>query len=420
MPDRPLGVSELWYVWLLFALFVVPNALQRYRIPAPISSLALGMLAGLGFGAFVGDATVQLLSTFGITALFLFAGLDVQADELRRGRRVLVQHLMIRIALLLVATLVVRALVGLNTRASMLVALALLTPSTGFILASLQQFGLSEDERFWVKSKAIATELVALTALFVGLQSTTVGRLTLSAAVLVAMIALLPVLFRVFAVRIAPVAPKSEFAFLLMLAIVCASITVRLGAYYLVGAFVVGVAARAFRDRLPSIASEQLVHAVEVFASFFVPFYFFNAGLHIRGEDLGIAPLLMGIAFFGFAVPANILAVLGHRRLALGEPVARSLRVAVPLLPTLVFTLVLAAILRERFDVPAEIFGGLIVYTLLNTLIPGFALGAPTAAFDAVGRAAEEPPPAPAADSVPSPRALAATADLSGPAEYRR
>jgi len=369
-------------VALLFALFVVPKYLQRYRVPGAITSLALGLLAGLGLGLFLGDSTVRLLSTFGITSLFLFAGLDVDIEELQRGRRVLAQHLAIRLTLLTITTWGIQKLLGLPLRPAMLVSLALLTPSTGFILASLTQFGLTEQERFWVKSKAIATELLALGALFVGLQSTTLRQLAFSSAVLIAMIVLLPVLFKVFAVRIAPFAPKSEFAFLLMLAILCASVTVRLGAYYLVGAFVVGVAARQFRERLPAIASEDMLHAVEVFASFFVPFYFFNAGLHVLREDLGVAPLLMGLAFFGFAIPVGILTVILHRRLALGEHADRSLRIAVPLLPTLVFTLVLAEILRDRFSVPPEVFGGLIVYTLLNTLIPGFALGAPTVAFE--------------------------------------
>jgi hypothetical protein len=41
-----------------------------------------------------------------------------------------------------------------------------------------------------------------------------------------------------------------------------------------------------------------------------------------------------------------------------------------------VFTLVIAAILRDVFDVPRAVFGGLVIYTLCNTLIPGFALRA--------------------------------------------
>jgi hypothetical protein len=41
-----------------------------------------------------------------------------------------------------------------------------------------------------------------------------------------------------------------------------------------------------------------------------------------------------------------------------------------------VFTLVIAAILRDVFEVPRAVFGGLVIYTLGNTLIPGFALRA--------------------------------------------
>jgi len=35
--------SDLIYVALLFALFVVPKALQRYRIPSAITSLLMGV-----------------------------------------------------------------------------------------------------------------------------------------------------------------------------------------------------------------------------------------------------------------------------------------------------------------------------------------------------------------------------------------
>ena len=59
-----------------------------------------------------------------------------------------------------------------------------------------------------------------------------------------------------------------------------------------------------------------------------------------------------------------------------------ALRVSTPLLPTLVFTLVIAEIVRERYAVPQWLYGGLVAYTLLNTLIPGFALRAPIAEPD--------------------------------------
>jgi Kef-type K+ transport system membrane component KefB len=379
--DGPLS-GELTYVLLLFGLFVLPRFLQRYRIPSAITSLGLGATLGMGFGLFVHDPTVELLSTFGIVSLFLFAGLDAEVDELRREGKVLVEHLLIRLALLGGAAWAVSRVLGLAPRPAVLVALALLTPSAGFILESLDRLDVSERERFWIRSKAVASELVALGVLFVTLQSTSATTLGVSALALVAMIVLLPLLFEAFARRIVPHAPKSEFAFLVMLAVACAYATRELGVYYLVGAFVVGMAAQEFRERLPALASEKMLDAVEAFASLFVPFYFLHAGLPLRREDFGLDALLAGAAFLLTALPLRVAVTAAHRRLRLGETLAGGVRVGVSILPTLVFTLVLAQILRERFAVPRAVFGGLIVYAVANTLIPGLLLKLPPPQFE--------------------------------------
>jgi len=386
--------DELQYVALLFALFVVPRILERFRIPAAVTAVALGAAAGMGFGLFAHDATVRLLATLGIVSLFLFAGLEVNLVELRRELRVLAQHLGIGIAALIALTLVATAVLPVTARPAALVALALLTPSTGFILASLSSLGVTVQEQFWIKSKAIATELVALGALFVVLQSTTAATLAFSVAVLAALIMFVPLAFQLFARRVAPFAPKSEFAFLLMVAVICGLVTLRLGVYYLVGAFVVGLAARRFRDRLPELASDQMMHAVEVFASFFVPFYFFNAGLHLRREDFALPALALGLLLLAVMTPVRIALVALHRKAALAETWGHASRIGVAMLPTLVFTLVIAEILRDRFGLPVTLFGALIVYTLTNTLIPGLTLRPPRAAT------ASAPPTPPAASGV--------------------
>jgi Kef-type K+ transport system membrane component KefB len=373
---------ELDYVVLLFALFVVPRMLQRYRLPAAVTAVALGALAGMGFGIFTGDATVRLLAVLGIVALFLFAGLEVDLLDLRREARIILQHLAIAASLLVLTTVLAHFALRLGWRPAALVALALLTPSTGFILDSLPSLGVSEAERFWIKAKAIASELLALGLLFVVLQSTTVARLSVSGLVLVGMILILPLVFRFFAARILPYAPRSEFAFLVMLAVLCAFVTRRLGVYYLVGAFVVGLAAQNFRRQLPAIASDRTLQAVELFASFFVPFYFFAAGLKFRTEDFGWGAVGVAGAFLAIIVPVRIAAVALHRRAALGEGLRIAARIGVATLPTLVFTLVIAEILRERFAVAPEIFGGLIIYTLANTLVPGFSLRLPAGDLD--------------------------------------
>ena len=395
MPPPTAIPPELDYVLLLFALFVVPRVLQRYRLPAAVTSVALGIAAGIGLGLFTRDPTVRLLAALGIVSLFLFAGLEVDFVELRREARVLGQHITIGLAALLAAAGLVHWGLALPWRPAMLVGLALLTPSTGFILDSLPSLGVSEQERFWIKSKAVATELVALAVLFVTLQSSTAQRLSTSLLLLAGMVVLLPIAFRLFAVRIVPYAPKSEFAFLLMLAVLCAFLTRRLGVYYLVGAFVVGITAQRFRERLPAIASDHMLHAVEVFASFFVPFYFFNAGLHIRAEDFAADAIRIGAVLLVVLLPLRIALVAVHRRLVLGESWRKGARIGVSMLPTLVFTLVIAQILQDRFALPPAMFGGLVIYTLVNTLIPGFALRLPAAELD-VWHAPEPWPPRPA------------------------
>jgi Kef-type K+ transport system membrane component KefB len=374
---------ELTYVGLLFGLFVVPKVLERYRLPSAITGLALGAATSIGLGLFDHDPTVTLFSTLGITALFLFAGMEVDVSELRRAARVLAEHLVVRVAALALVTWVVWRWLGLEPRPAALLSLALLTPSTGFILDSLRTLELSDQAKFWVRSKAVATELLALAVMFITLQSADARQLGLSAAVLVGMVLLLPVVFRVFASVVVPHAPRSEFAFLLIVATVCALATRRLGVYYLVGAFIVGMVARGFRARLPSMSSEKMLHAVEAFASVFVPFYFFHAGLEVQREDLRLEALWWALGFVGTIIPFRLLLVSVHRRWRLGETWRQGLRVSVPMLPTLVFTLVIAQILRERFSVPAPLYGGLLGYALVNTMIPSIFMRMPPPEFEA-------------------------------------
>jgi len=369
---------EIGYILLVFGLFVVPKYLQRFRLPSAVTSLVLGAALGLTWPEIAGDTTVQLFATLGIVALFLFAGLEVEFGELRNESRVLIWHLAVQAVVLACLAVAAGRVLGLPDRAAALVALALGTPSTGFILDSLGSYGLSVRERFWVRSKAISTELVALAVMFVVLQGDDVTRFGVSSVVLAGLVVVVPVAFRLFARVIQPFAPKSEFAFLIIVALVCALVTRRLGVYYLVGAFLVGVAAQRFRRDLPALASEQMLHAVEVFASFFVPFYFFKAGAHLHADDLTRQTFVAGVALLAVALPVRILSVVAHRRVALGEGWRAAFRVSTPLLPTLVFTLVIAEVLRERFVLPPWLFGGLVWYTVLNTLIPGLVLRLPT------------------------------------------
>jgi len=269
--DLPPQVA---YVGLLFGLFVFPRILQRWRVPAAITSLALGAIAGPGLGLFEHDNTIKLLSTLGIVALFLFAGLEVSVADLRRESKVMGEHLAIRLVGLALVAAAAHSWLGLDTRAAILVSLALLTPS------------------------------------------------------LVAMIVGLPWLFRVFARFIVPHAPK------------------------------IGV--RLLADDLGDLRARDEA-----------------ARRLLSRDDFTLGSLGFAALFLAIGVPLGLFMAVLHRNLRLGESIREGVRVGGPMLPTLVFTLVIAQILRDRFGASPAVFGGLVIYALVNTVIPSFLFRTP-------------------------------------------
>lgn len=367
--------QELIYLLLIFGLLVIPRALQRFKLPAPITSLLLGIGAMLAWGEKTQDEVVALLSVLGISSLFLFAGLEVEFQALRRGLGRLLVHLAIRaLSLSVVAWLVWRYL-DLGWQTATLLSLALLTPSTGFILDTLERQGLDDEERFWVSSKAIAGELLALAVLFVTLQAGDTVQLAVSSLAMTGLMIGLPLLFLALGRWVMPQAPGSEFSLLVMVGMVAAFVTLKLGVYYLVGAFIAGLTARMLRDRMPKLASVDNIHALRLFATFFVPFYFFHAGTGISRDALGWEALVLGLAITAIVLPLRVGVVWLQRRLLFRESSREAWRVSVALAPTLVFTLVLAEILHERFALPGTLFGALVLYTILNTMLPSLVSG---------------------------------------------
>lgn len=369
--------QELVYLLLIFGLLVIPRALQRFKIPAPLTCLVFGICAMLMLGHRVHDPVIGLLATLGISSLFLFAGLEVDVAALRKGIKPLVVHLAIRTVSLCIVGWMGAHYFDLKPQAAALLALALLTPSTGFIIDTLARLGLNEEERFWVTSKAIAAELLALAALFVVLQVNDPVQLGLSSIALVAMIVGLPLLFIGLGKWVVPHAPGSEFSLLVMVGMVAAYITYKLGVYYLVGAFIAGLVARSLYLRMPRLASHENLHALRLFSSFFVPFYFFSAGTKVPAGALSLQALWIGLGLTLCILPIRIGAVWLQRRFLFKESNKNSLNVSIALAPTLVFTLVLAYIMYDRFGASAELYGGLLLYTTINTLLPSLLLLAP-------------------------------------------
>ncbi len=374
----PQVTNEIAFLALIVGLMLIPRALQRFRIPAPLTSFGLGMAAAALLAGFSQDATLTLLATLGISSLFLFAGLEIDVDDLSRGKWPLLGHLVVRSFTLVGAGWLAMHQFGFPWQTAALLALALLTPSTGFILETLSGLGLQPAERYWVTIKAVGGELLALAVLFVVLQSATPERLAWSAAALVAMVIGLPLLFLLLGRLVAPHAPGSEFSLLVMVGLISAYLTYHLGVYYLVGAFLAGFVARMLRQRLPALASDANLHAIQLFASFFVPFYFFDKGMDVPSGALTLEALQIGALLTLVMLPLRVGTLWLQRRIIIrGESAIASLRVATALTPTLIFTLVLATIMRDRFGISDALYGGLLFYAAVSTLLPSLVLGKP-------------------------------------------
>jgi Kef-type K+ transport system membrane component KefB len=369
-----ISTGTLIYLGFVFVLLVIPRALQRFRLPAPLTCVVLGIVVEKFFPQTAGDKVMPVVATLGIASLFLFAGLEVDLVELRKQVPRLSAYLLLGCLFLLAGTWVAMHFMHLAWQPAALLALGLFTPSTGFILDMLPHSGLDEVEQKQVSMNAIAAEIVALMVLFVVSQAGSTRTLVVSSGILLLLIVLTPILFLLLGKYVVPHAPGSEFSLLLMVAVICAVISKGLGVHYLVGAFVAGMVAGLLEDRMASLASPTNLQAVRLFSSFFVPFYFFNEGLEVPAGALVWKAVLYGIGLSLVILPIRVGKDWLEARIFSRRPGKSGMRVAVALVPTLIFTLVIAGMLHESFHISDELFGGLLVYSAIATVLPSFVL----------------------------------------------
>jgi Kef-type K+ transport system membrane component KefB len=374
MPKIP--TSTLIALVFIFGLLTVPRALQRFRLPSQLTCFVFGVLLAVFGRSLVEERVVTTLSTFGIASLFLLAGLEVELYELRKHRSRLTWNLVLRAVVLLGIAWLAMRYMGMTWQPAILLGLGVLTPSTGFILDSLPTSGLNDEEQTEVAMDSIAGEIMALLALVVVSQAGSAVSLAFSGALLALLIALTPVLFLFLGKHVVPYAPGSEFSLLVMVGIICAVITQNIGVHYLIGAFVAGLVAGLLKKRMANLASQENLLAVRLFASFFIPFYFFHEGLNVPAGALVARSLLYGVALSVVAIPLRVGKAWLQARFFSHRTAKGGLRVSIALIPTLIFTLVIAGMLHDQFHIADELYGGLLVYAGITTLLPSLVLPA--------------------------------------------
>ena len=362
--------GDFKYIIIVSAILLIPKLVAVFRIPLGITGFALGFIAANYIGYESGDELLNIMSQIGITSLFLLAGLEINLKELVEEKKTLGFFLVQSLALIFIVGYLFISLFDLSFQAGVILALGLMTPSAGFILHSLSNLNLKKEEERWVRIKALSFEISAILVMFLTLQGGSWSKLGFSVLMLLACIVLLPVIFLIFFKFIAPLAPKTEMSFLVIAALIAGVFTKQIGAYYLGGAFIAGVVANEFKHLINAKTVERLEPSLEVFVTFFVPFYFFSAGMKLDQSYFSLQALALGLVLLAVFIPLRIGSVYATVAVNLRNFWHDRSRLALPLMPTLVFGLVMASILNDKFSTDKTLVGGLIIYTIVATLIP--------------------------------------------------
>lgn len=365
---------EYRYIIVLFCVLLLPKILLRYRIPTAITALSLGALCSIFLGWFEGSQVILLLSRLGITSLFLFAGMEIDLDVLKGESKPLLSSVTQFMLLILVSAFITMKVVDLSYQVSLIIAIALFTPSAGFILNSLKNYELNDKEIFWIKLKAISKEIAAVLALFIALKLDNIESFFITIGVIIGMFLILNPLFKFYLNYIAPSAGKSELSFLIIIAFACGILTKKLGTHYLVGGFIVGIVAGQFKHFNEGKDAQRIEDSLQAFFSIFIPFYFFKSGLLITKEFFHLNGLWKGLGLITLLIPLRILSIILSIKFFLPEFWRERKQIAVALTPNLIFGLVIIDILKARFNLETSLLSALLIYTLVASILPAFFL----------------------------------------------
>jgi Kef-type K+ transport system membrane component KefB len=362
---------------LIALLFFLPKVLLRLGVPSPVTEMTLGVTFGpVVLGLIEPNDLLEALSGLGISALFLFAGLEVSVREIVERKRTMLQHALIQVALFAAAAWVAFSFsFESDLPRAVLIAAAVMSPSAAFIIPALESLGLSEDRASWVKQKAISTELLAIGVVLLFSNSASTQDMLIGLGGIVLLLAAVPLAFVGFHKTILKWAPGTEFSFVLIVALLAAYVTHHLGVHYLVGGFVVGLVARRYlrwcqQQGLAVKPVRSALTSFRFFSTFLMPFFFFLAGVRLPEGAISVQSCLFAGAMLLTAVPLRVGSVMVHRRIALKESWRDSWNIGLLLTPTTVFSVAMAEILMSRFTVSEWVVGGLVIYGAATSFVP--------------------------------------------------
>jgi Kef-type K+ transport system membrane component KefB len=360
------------FIILLAILFFIPKLLTRLSFPQPFSELLLGIILGPTiFAFFTLDPLIELMGTIGIITLFFIAGFEVDIPSIRKKKSIHMQHAVLHVVLIAVVTTIMGFITDFTFIETILITIALLTPSAGFVIAALKSLHLHKYLVSWIEAKVVSMEVFSLLMLLIIMKIdepvSMIGAILLLGLVII----ILPNTLRFFYNHFITKGHADTFLIFVM-TLAVAFLTHELGVHYIIGAFIVGlvVSTIEIKGKDTTVNHKKIWNTFGTFTAIFAPFYFFSVGLRINQsffelQTIGLACLL----FIGIG-SIRIMTTFGHRRTTIKERPQSSLMVAVLTSPTLLFTFIMADILLLEFGISNAAYNILIMYGLLSAILP--------------------------------------------------
>lgn len=367
------------FLLIISVLFFLPKVINKaYKIPYSLTEVILGIVLGLTlpFFFFVDDM-LKIFAAIGIIMIFVQYGMGVDTSFIVKKRRFFIEYLVLNFLLFLIIGVIIKEMLGLSDPVSFLISLALITPSTGYILFAVKDF--NEDDKRWIEGMAMVGEIIAILLMALLINITNLIALFITLIAIGLLLFLLPKILEFLFKKVFSKLVGTEFSFIFIVALVSAFVTEFIGLHFLIGAFIAGLVSRRFisdiaKDpaykHVTNYKAKQINEGFSFFAATFAPFYFFSAGLKMNKELFSLSNFGVAIALVIIIGLVKIYLIKFHRKISLKEKGNRSLRMGIMLLPTLVFTFIIADILSNEFNVGKNLFGTLMIYGVLSSMLP--------------------------------------------------
>jgi Kef-type K+ transport system membrane component KefB len=317
---------------------------------------------------------LSVLSTLGIIILFVYSGLEVDTKFISNHKLFFIKHIAIHFVIFLLVGYLVNYYLQSGWIIAFMISLALTTPSASYIISSIKGHKFFS----WIESKAIAGEILSLLLLIILRRADNLNQIIYILLAIAGLIILLPFVLRILYRYIFSKLVGTEFTFIFVVAVISAFVTEFIGLHFLVGAFIAGMVSRTFVNEIiadkkythitPS-KGKQIIVGFNFFVLTFTPFFFFVTGLKINTDAFQLHNLLFAFLMAVLISLIKIVITSLHRTISFKEKFSKSSAISVWLTPTLVFTFVIADILKSYFIISVEIYNTLLLYGLFTALI---------------------------------------------------